>query len=204
MTSSFMLLVLVAVFANPTPAQACACEIAWDETVTATWQQGQTDEESKSRIVAPGLPGPKTEAVTVIEPIETPAIVEEPITEPKHYAVMQEIHVGIDGITNVTMGEATPDFLIHRALNEKGIQNEWLVPLSCPELDRVEDALYARHEVDFEDPADEAFFASVTTGTYRPVPNLTREEVGRLLFSSQDKLTQLRVDRAQANANCSN
>lgn len=120
---------------------------------------------------------------------------------PKSYASIREIRVGTDGITYVTLGEATPGYLIERALDGKMIENEWLAPLSCEELDRVEDALYARYKVDFEDPADEAFFAAATMGVYTPIPHLTREGA-EYFFTSQDKLTKLRVDRAQTQMEC--
>lgn len=117
------------------------------------------------------------------------------------YASMQVISVGLDGVTTIVMGEATPSFLVTHVLDENGIQNEWLAPLTCDELILVENALYARHHVDFEDPADEAFFAAATIGVYRPVLNLTRGGAERF-FTSQDNLTKSRVDRAQDNKSC--
>lgn len=269
MTRSLMLLALVAALAHPTPAQACACEDAWEETVTTLWQgqlleplhtdaiscpelrylrnipyarhgfsfgdnwvgkkfvgdpRYQRDEYVTSETVEPMLtPGDRTNIEMLVAAEEgmqckawwerngeNPAgwnfdndfESETEVAKPSPgYAPVQDIHVGSDGITYVTLGEATPNFLIDRALDEKGIENEWLAPLTCTELDRLEDALYARHLVDFEDDADEAFFAAATVGIYKPVPNLTREGA-EYFFSSQDKLTQLRVNRAQSERNC--
>jgi len=117
------------------------------------------------------------------------------------YASVQEVRVGANGVTTLVLGEATLQFLISRALEHMEIQSIWLTPLTCEELQRVEDALYARHRVDFEDSADEAFFAAATVGVYTPVPNLTRQGA-KYFFTSQDKLTQLRVNREQAAKHC--
>lgn len=270
MTRSTLLLALVAALVRPTPAQACTCEDAWEQTVTTLWQGGvleplhtdavscpelrylrnipyarhgfsfgdnwvgkkfvgdpryQRDEYVTSETVEPMLtPGDRTNIEMLVaaeegmqckawwerngedpagwsfsEDVESEA---EVAAKPSpSYASVQEVRVNMSSVTTIALGEATPSFLIDRALDEKGIENEWLAPLSCEELGRVEDALYARHLVDFEDDADEAFFAAATVGIYKPVPNLTREGASRF-FTSQDKLTQLRVNRAQSERNC--
>lgn len=268
MFRSLVLLALVAAFVQPTAAQACSCEDAWEEMVSTLWQGRVLEPLQTDAVSCPELrylrnipyarhgfafgdnwvgkkfaedpryqPDSYVDSTT-IEPMMTPndranvAMLvgaeegmqckvwwekngEDPtkwtfddegadvdIVEPAPvYASVQEVRVRASGVTAITLGEATPSFLIDRALDQKGIENEWLTPLTCEELSRVEDALYARHRVDFEDPADEAFFAAATVGVYTPVPNLTRQGAEHF-FTSQDKLTQLRIDRAQLNKQC--
>jgi len=100
---------------------------------------------------------------------------------------------------SIVAGEATPSWLVGRAFEGKMIENEWLAPLSCDELSLVEDALYTRHGYD---PMAVVYarWEQITVGRPTNLP-LTREGAGRL-FSSQDKLTQLRVNNAQRNRNC--
>lgn len=193
MTYSIMAWALVAFLVQSALAHDCPCECL-----------RQDGEQQTVQVVIPEW----QRVAEPVKPVRTyipvwQYIPPTPPTMPPSYAPIQEVFVGSDGILKITLGEATPSFIIDRVLNEEGIEIEWLASLTCAELDRVEDALYARHKVDFEDPTDEAFFAAATVGVYRPVFNLTREDA-EYYFSSVDSLTKLFVKMAQANANCSN
>ncbi|KKW33054.1 MAG: hypothetical protein UY76_C0010G0011 [Candidatus Uhrbacteria bacterium GW2011_GWA2_52_8d] len=100
----------------------------------------------------------------------------------------------------IVSGEATPEWLGVRALGQKGIENEWLTPLTCDELRLVEEALYVQHG--FNSPML-AQMAVIVQAQMVPAPihDLTREGAEHF-FTSQDKLTKLRVDRAQTQNGC--
>jgi len=107
---------------------------------------------------------------------------------------------GSDDRVSIVAGEATPSWLVSRALEGKMIENEWLTPLSCDELRLVEEALYVRHGFNSKMLSQIASLVRVQM-VPAPIPNLTREGA-EAFFNSQDKLTQLRVNNAQRSRNC--
>lgn len=137
---------------------------------------------------------PQTVTITPVEP-EVPSertFTEVPLTFPPV--------VSADGTVTIVAGVMTPEFVIHRAFDEKMIESAWLAPFTCEELDRVIHAVYARHNFYFLNGDTRTFFLHFDLH-YRPDMNLRVTEI-EAKFRSQDQLTLLRVEMAIESHGC--
>ncbi|MBI4435696.1 YARHG domain-containing protein [Candidatus Uhrbacteria bacterium] len=129
---------------------------------------------------------------------DSPPKPEEPQRE---FAKLSEVPTtGSNGRPSLMQGYAIPAFVIDTATYGEVVQNEWLPPLTCDELARVEQGVYARYNVWFQAEDDRAFFASILYG-YTPKEGTTPASVEPTL-QNVDRLNLLRVNRAQGSKGC--
>ncbi len=106
---------------------------------------------------------------------------------------------GEGSVTTISM-IMSPDTVAHQAFQMKAVESSWLVPFTCAELDRIVQAVYARHGFYFPQPQTRAFFCGFDRN-YQPRPELSVAEV-EAKFTSRDQLTLLRVEMAMDSHGC--
>ncbi|MFA4845105.1 MAG: hypothetical protein WC654_00925 [Patescibacteria group bacterium] len=105
------------------------------------------------------------------------------------------------GTAIIVAGIMTPEFVTHRAFDAQMIESAWLAPFFCDELDRVINAVYARHGFFFLNGETRTYFLRFDL-RYRPDMNLRIPQI-EAKFTSQDQLTLLRAEVALENRGCS-
>lgn len=158
-------------------------------------------------LLAPSARACPCECPTAQESDSVQTVIVTPI-EPEPSPARQFVVVPLDpsattsrGVVDVVAGVMTPDFVTHRAFDGKMVESAWLVPFTCEELDRVVNAVYARHGFFFLQSETRVSFLHFDL-RYQPDMNLRVGQV-EATFTSQDQLTLLRVETTQENNGCS-
>lgn len=163
---------------------------AHEEDATPTDQAEDAAPPAKEATPTPDLPSTlATEEPAAKEPVK------------REFAKLDEKPmVSATGTVTLQQGVAIPAFVVDTALFGKPVENAWLPPLTCAELGRVRQAVYARHNVYFAREEDRDFFASILY-EYKPDPHNSPASVAGAL-KSVDQLNLLRVERELGAKGC--
>ncbi|MBI5794364.1 hypothetical protein HZA87_04790 [Candidatus Uhrbacteria bacterium] len=147
------------------------------------------------------------ECPTAEEPVAEQTVTITAIEQPEIPAARQFVVVPLDPASvagqdavKVVAGVMTPERVTHRAFDAEMIESTWLVPFTCEELDRVVNAVYARHGFFFPKGETRVSFLHFDL-RYQPDMNQKVIQI-EAKFTSQDQLTLLRAEMALENHNC--